>query len=38
MDEFLKVLPAKVVGRFFQIDRRLNMLIDLTLSSKLPVI
>ena len=37
-DEMLKVLPGKVVGRFFQIDRRINMLIDLTLSSQIPLV
>jgi hypothetical protein len=36
-DEMLKVLPAKLVARFFQVDRRINMLIDLTLSSKIPL-
>jgi len=36
--EMIKVLPAKLVVRFFQIDRRLNMLIDLTLSSALPLV
>jgi hypothetical protein len=38
VDEFLKILPAKAVGRFFQIDRRLNMLIDLELSSRIPLV
>jgi hypothetical protein len=37
-DEMLKVLPAKLVARFFQVDRRINMLIDLTLSSKIPLV
>lgn len=37
-DEMLKVLPGKVVGRFFQVDRRINMLIDLTLSSQIPLV
>jgi len=36
-DAMLKVLPAKLVARFFQVDRRINMLIDLTLSSKIPL-
>lgn len=36
-DEMLKVLPAKLVARFFQVDRRINMLVDLTLSSKIPL-
>jgi hypothetical protein len=37
-DEMLKVLPGKVVGRFFQVDRRLNNLIDLQLSSQIPLV
>ena len=37
-DEMLKVLPAKLVARFFQVDRRINMLIDLTVSSKIPLV
>ncbi len=37
-DEMLKVLPAKLVARFFQVDRRINLLIDLTLSSKIPLV
>lgn len=36
-DEMLKVLPAKLVARFLQVDRRINMLVDLTLSSKIPL-
>jgi len=36
--EMNKVLPGKLVARFFQIDRRLNMLIDLTVSSALPLV
>ena len=36
-DEMLKALPAKLVARFFQLDRRINMLIDLTLSGKIPL-
>jgi hypothetical protein len=36
-DEMLKVLPAKLVARFFQVDRRINMLIDLTVSQKIPL-
>jgi uncharacterized FlgJ-related protein len=38
VDEFAKVLPAKMVARFFQIDRRVNMLIDLELSSQIPLV
>jgi hypothetical protein len=37
-DEMLKVLPGKVVARFFQVDRRLNNLIDLKLSSQIPLV
>lgn len=38
MDEFLKVLPAKSVARFFQVERRVNMLIDLKVSSQIPLV
>jgi hypothetical protein len=34
---FLAVLPAKVVARFFQVDNRINNLIDLELSSQIPL-
>jgi len=37
-EEFLKVLPAKVVARFFQVDSRLNKLVDLTVSSEIPLV
>ena len=37
-DAMLKVLPAKLVARFFQVDRRINMLIDLTLSNQIPLV
>ena len=37
-DEFLKVLPAKVVARFFQVDSRLNALIALEVSSQIPLV
>jgi hypothetical protein len=37
-DEFLKVLPAKTVARFFQVDSRLNNLINLELSSQIPLV
>ena len=33
-----KVLPAKVVGRFYQIDKRLNLLIDAEKVSRLPML
>ena len=38
VDEFLKVLPAKAVGRFFQVESRLNKLIDLEVSSQIPLV
>jgi lipoprotein-anchoring transpeptidase ErfK/SrfK len=38
VDEFMKVLPAKTAARFFQVDRRINMLIDLELSSAIPLV
>jgi len=37
-DEFLKALPAKTVARFFQVDSRINKLIDLTVSSEIPLV
>ena len=37
-DEMLKVLPAKTVARFLQVDSRLNKLIDLTLASEIPLV
>jgi hypothetical protein len=37
-DELLKVLPAKVVARFFQVDSRLNNLINLEVSSQIPLV
>ena len=38
VDEFMKVLPAKTAARFLQVDRRINMLIDLELSSAIPLV
>jgi len=38
ISNFLKVLPGKQVGTFFQIDRRLQMMVDLQLMSQLPLI
>ena len=37
LKEFLAVLPATVVARFFQVDNRINTLIDLELSSQIPL-
>ena len=36
--EFLKVLPGKTVARFFQVETRLNNLINLELSSQIPLV
>ena len=36
--QFEKVVPAKKVARFFQIDRRLYMLLDLQVASQIPLI
>jgi len=33
-----KVLPAKVVGRFYQIDKRLNLLIQTEKMSRIPML
>lgn len=37
-DEMLKVLPAKTVARFFQVETRLNNLINLEVSSQIPLV
>jgi len=37
-NEFLTVLPPKVVARFFQVEHRLNLLIDLELAAQIPLI
>lgn len=37
-DELLEVLPAASVARFFELEGRLEELIDLRLSSKLPLV
>jgi hypothetical protein len=37
-DEFLKALPAKTVARFFQVESRLNNLINLEISSQIPLV
>jgi Spy/CpxP family protein refolding chaperone len=37
-DELLRVLPAKTVARFFQVESRLNNLINLEISSAIPLV
>ena len=37
-NEFLTVLPPKVVARFFQVEHRLNLLIDLEIAAQIPLI
>jgi hypothetical protein len=37
LERFLAVLPAKVVARFFQVDARINNLIDLEISNQIPL-
>jgi hypothetical protein len=37
-DEMLKVLPAKTVARFLQVENRLSKLIDLTIASEIPLV
>jgi hypothetical protein len=37
-EEFLKVVPAKTVARFFQVESRLNSLINLKVSSQIPLV
>jgi hypothetical protein len=37
-DEMLKVLPAKTVARFLQVDNRLNKLVDLAVASEIPLV
>jgi hypothetical protein len=37
-DEMLEVLPAKALVRFFQVDSRLNNLINLEVSSQIPLV
>ena len=38
LQQFLAVVPAKVVARFFQVDNRINTLIDLELSGQIPLV
>lgn len=35
---FLKVIPGKKVARFFQVDRRVGLLMDLQLASDIPFV
>ena len=37
-DEMLKVLPAKTVARFLQVDSRLTKLVELTVASEIPLV
>jgi hypothetical protein len=37
-DAMLKVLPAKTVARFFQVDSRLNKLAELAIASDIPLV
>ena len=37
-DEMLKVLPAKTVARFLQVDSRLTKLMDLAIASETPLV
>ncbi len=36
--EFEKVLPANRVARFFQVDHRLDLLVDLQIASQVPLV
>ena len=38
LKEFLTVLPARVVARFYQVDNRITTLIDLELSGQIPLV
>jgi hypothetical protein len=37
-DEMLKVLPAKTVARFFQVNSRLNTLVEVDVASEIPLV
>ena len=37
-NEFLTVVPPKVVARFFQVEHRLNLLIDLEVAAQIPLV
>ena len=36
--EFQKVLPAKTAAQFYQLDRRIDLLVDLQIAAELPII
>lgn len=36
--ELMKVLPPKTVARFFQVDRRINLLLDLEVAGQIPLV
>ncbi len=38
LEEFSAVLPGRTVARFFQVDRRIDLLIDLQIASELPMV
>ena len=38
LQEFLALLPAKIVARFFQVEGRINNLIDLEVSGQIPLV
>ena len=38
VQDLLKVLPAKTVARYYQVDNRIDMLVNLELASELPII
>jgi uncharacterized FlgJ-related protein len=38
LKELFAVLPAKVVARFYQVENRINNLVDLELSSQIPLV
>jgi hypothetical protein len=38
VQELQKVLPAKTVARYYQVDNRLDMLVNLELASQIPIV
>ena len=38
LEKMVKVLPAKLVGKFFQIDRKLDMMISQQRTEKIPLV
>ena len=38
LNKMANVLPAKVVGKFYQIDRRIDLLIDAEKASRIPIL